>query len=114
MNWPEVYMCPLHPEPPAHLPSHPVPPGFLNRARQWFKAERQSQASHREAAEPAPPTPGPCPRAGLTPSEDSGLPAAGTLRPLALSLLEQPPLVIGRSGCTNTPAPAPLRRDTEA
>ena len=20
MNWPQAYMCPLHPEPPSHLP----------------------------------------------------------------------------------------------
>ena len=70
--------------------------------------------SYREEAEPSPPTPGPCPRTGLTLSEYSGLPAARTLWPLALSLLEQPPLAIGRRGCTNTPAPSPLRRDTEA
>ena len=28
MNWPSVYMYPLYPEPPSHLPSHPLPPGY--------------------------------------------------------------------------------------
>ena len=26
MNWSEVYMCSLHPEPPSHLPPHSIPP----------------------------------------------------------------------------------------
>ena len=28
MNWPSEYMYPLYPEPPSHLPSHPLPPGY--------------------------------------------------------------------------------------
>ena len=27
MNYPEVYICPLHLEPPSHLPPHPIPLG---------------------------------------------------------------------------------------
>ena len=27
MNWPWVYMCPLHPEPSSHIPPHPISPG---------------------------------------------------------------------------------------
>ena len=27
MNWPQVYMCPPHPEPLSHLPPHPILPG---------------------------------------------------------------------------------------
>ena len=26
MNWSQVYMCPLHPESPCHLPAHAAPP----------------------------------------------------------------------------------------
>ena len=27
MNQPQIYVCPLAPEPPSHLPPHPSPPG---------------------------------------------------------------------------------------
>ena len=27
MNWPQVYMCPLHPEHPSHLHPHTIPSG---------------------------------------------------------------------------------------
>ena len=27
MNQPQEFMCPLHPEPPSHLPPHPILPG---------------------------------------------------------------------------------------
>ena len=29
MNQSQVYRCPLHPEPPFHLPPHPIHPGRI-------------------------------------------------------------------------------------
>ena len=110
----------IHVSPPSWTPCPPPflphPSRFFKQSQtKWFKAERQSQASYREEAEPPPLppppllVPGPCPGVNLTLSEYSGLPAARTLATGSL-----PAWTASTRGCTNTPAPSPLRRDTEA